>query len=166
MDVLLVPLDYTGCAWEVADTAARLASKLDADAVLLYVVHIPSGVDATTELSAWSGEQTMQALERDAVEHLGHLALVFEEAGVRTRTVLRHGPIAKAILDASEEQEATMIVMGTHGRKGMARFVLGSVAEHVIRRAEVPVVTVRTLDAEAHAGLSETRQQVIAERDS
>jgi nucleotide-binding universal stress UspA family protein len=59
------------------------------------------------------------------------------------------GEIADEILAAAQDLEADVLVVGTHGRTGLAHLVLGSIAEKVVRRAAVPVVTVRSLSPEA-----------------
>jgi nucleotide-binding universal stress UspA family protein len=141
-DVLLVPLDYTGCAWEVAAQAADLASRLGARVVLQYAVQLPTGVAAETAATP-AGIPSLEALQRDAHDQLSALAQVFLEKRVDVRYRVDVGPPVEAILEAAREEAATMVVMGTHGRRGVIRFFLGSVAEQVIRRAPCPVLTVR-----------------------
>jgi nucleotide-binding universal stress UspA family protein len=65
------------------------------------------------------------------------------ERGIATRLVVREEGAAEQILEAAEEHDCCMIVMGTHGRSAVSRFFLGSVAATVVERAHVPVVTVR-----------------------
>ena len=64
-----------------------------------------------------------------------------QEGGLRT--LLREGDPSVEILEAAKESGATMIVMGTHGRSGLAHLFLGSVAEKVVRKSPIPVLTVR-----------------------
>jgi universal stress protein A len=63
--------------------------------------------------------------------------------GVAVERLLREGPVAETILRVAEELPGTLIVMGSHGKRGIENVLLGSVAESVLRRAACPVVTVR-----------------------
>jgi nucleotide-binding universal stress UspA family protein len=65
------------------------------------------------------------------------------KAGVRARALLLEGVVADRIVRAAKGQRADVIVIGTHGRTGLARFVLGSVADRVVSQAGCPVLTVR-----------------------
>jgi nucleotide-binding universal stress UspA family protein len=134
-DLLLVAIDPAGCAWAVASRAAELAERLGASAVLQHAVHLPAGVEP--------GPRALEELQRDAHEQLSATAELFLARGVPARVRIDSGPPAHAILAAAEEEGATMIVVGTHGRSGLARLIIGSVAEAVIRGASVPVLTVR-----------------------
>ena len=69
-----------------------------------------------------------------------------EERGVATRGVLKQGPTWQTIVETADEVGAGMIVMGTHGRHGLPRALLGSVAEKVVRTAHTPVLTVHVED--------------------
>lgn len=167
-DKLLVAVDYSGCAWEVVAEAAHLATRLDAEVIMLHVVHVPEGVGPDTVLHAGGdleGVSALQALDADAKTELRALAAAFEDQGVEVRVEIRHGDAVEGILAAAREHEPTMLLTGTHGRTGVRRLFLGSVAEEVIRRAPCPVLTVRTLDEEAHPGLSRVQSTVATEAD-
>ena len=73
------------------------------------------------------------------------LALIEEEkmAGIVADYVIYEGFAEECILDYAKRQEADIIIMGSHGRRGLKRMILGSVAEHVIRRAPCPVLVVK-----------------------
>jgi nucleotide-binding universal stress UspA family protein len=77
--------------------------------------------------------------------------LVADGSGVPVETMLVEGGAAKEILRVADERHCSLIVMGTHGRTGLSRVLLGSVAEQVIRHSRVPVLTLKTpslLDAD------------------
>jgi nucleotide-binding universal stress UspA family protein len=134
----------------MAQRASDLARKLGAQVVLLYAVQLPTGVSAETAVTP-GGMPSLDALQRDAHDQLSALAQDFLGKGIDVRYRVDVGPPVDAILEAAGEEGATMIVMGTHGRRGLTRFFLGSVAEQVIRRAPCPVLTVRAdEDMEAH----------------
>ena len=168
-DTILVPMDYTGCAYEVAAAVSDIAGRLGASVILLHAIEIPVGVDPTTlihpmdDLPEHDSIPLAQYLDEDAREHLTPLAQVFTDAGCSVQVAVRSGDPARAILDAAEELHATMIAMGTHGRKGLRRWLEGSVAETVIREARCPVLTVRAQAPEAHSGRTAAQIQADAE---
>jgi len=84
-----------------------------------------------------------EAGRRYGTKHLAALVTKARKAGVRARALLLEGVAYDRIVAAARRQHATMIVMGTHGRTGLARFVLGSVAGRVVAHAKCPVLTVR-----------------------
>lgn len=124
---LLVPVDFSDCSRGLVDRANELAVRLDTSLRLLHVTpDVPRAEDADC-LDAES-----DALLRDLARR----------TTVPTQVETRAGDPGAQILDAAGDAE--MIIVGTHGRTGVRRLLLGSVAEHVVRRAEVPVLTVRT----------------------
>lgn len=162
---LLIPIDFTGSATELVDTAVDVAGRLHDDVVLLYVVRLPAGLPPDARIFPHGGEQAQSALaflDDDARHHLEPLAFRFQAAGCGVEIALEHGEIVEAILRAADRVGAAMIVMGTHGRTGLRRIFEGSVAESVIRRSERPVLVVRTHDAD-DGRLSEAQAQALAE---
>ena len=92
--------------------------------------------------------------EPDDVTHIGHaresaqhylkmIADRFTHAGIRVRMATEQGDAAESILDAADALHADLIAMSTHGRSGVRRFVLGSVADRVLHHARVPVLLIR-----------------------
>ena len=166
-DSLLVPLDLTGCATEVVDAAGDLAAKLGARVILLNVVQIPTGVNpyATMMMDDIEWHTAREALDDDARAHLIPLREALAGKGVKVGHMLAHGDVTTAILHAAEEARCGIIVMGTHGRRGLERMMLGSVAEQVIRRSSCPVLVIRTADPAVHPGKSDVQHQIDAELD-
>lgn len=168
-DLILVPLDPSGCAHEVAATVSDLAGRLGAQVVLLHVIELPAGLDPTTLIHPLDGlpdHETIPLalyLGEDAREQLKPLAQIFLDAGCSVQIMVRSGEPAPAILSAAADLHATMIAMGTHGRKGFRRWLEGSVAETVLRESHCPVLTVRTHAPEAHSGKSAAQLQAAAE---
>ena len=141
---ILVPTDGSPEVDAVLDHAAGLAATHDADLHVLYVINTAGyaglpGDGAVGGLSAMMNEQGETALDRAA-----------ERVGERlTERVLIEGTPSEEIIDYAEEADCDLVVMGTHGRGGIDRLLLGSVAERVVRTSPVPVLTVRvgrTLD--------------------
>lgn len=92
------------------------------------------------------GEQPMPEETREALEEQGEAVVehVAEELeGIDTRTVVDSGDPYQVILDHAAEEGIDLVVMGTHGRTGADRYLLGSITEKVVRTSDVPVVTVR-----------------------
>lgn len=141
---LLVALDFSDCSWDVAGRAIDLAKNLGARALLLHVESLPAGVTAETPLIVGARPQRAgDFLHAGSSSRLQRYSELFERSGVETRALAVRGPIAETILETADEHAADMIVMGTHGRRGMARLLSGSVAEKVLRLASCPVLTVR-----------------------
>ena len=84
-----------------------------------------------------------EASRKYGQKHLNALVTRAKAAGVRARGILMDGPVHDRIVAAARKVKADMIVIGTHGRSGLARFVLGSVASRVVSHARCPVLTVR-----------------------
>jgi universal stress protein A len=137
---ILVPVDFSETS-DVAVTYGRhLAQTFDAQLILLHIVDDLAARIATTtpgyiDLSKLQGE-----MEQSARSRLGELG----DDPARTRAALvTANPPAPAIVDYATDAKVDLIVMGTHGRSGVAHLFLGSVAERVVRSAPCPVLTVR-----------------------
>jgi len=133
--------DFSGQAAAAERQAIELAKALGAELVLAYV-----GTDAalwregvyTPEVRA-----VVEGQRKWAADALAARAATLAGEGVKARAVVRVGVAWEEIVDLADEEHADMIVMGTQGRTGLERLLLGSVAERVIRQAPCPVLTVR-----------------------
>lgn len=134
---ILVPTDGSNVAAAAGDAAVKLARQFDAD---LHAIHVLEDGDVSLDVSDEDDEELIQ-YGRDTVRAIGERAA---EDGVDvTSAVLDDGgSVHSVILDYTVEHEIDCIVMGTHGRSGISRFVLGSVAEQTLRESPVPVVTI------------------------
>ncbi len=135
---ILVPTDFSACSEHALDYAVQIAERLDAKVHLLSVIGVPSyGVP---ELGVGI---TAPMIDNMISDHQRELDRV---AGVRklvAETLVRVGDARDVILQTAEEIKADLIVMGTHGRRGFSRALLGSVTEMVVRTSPIPVLTVR-----------------------
>lgn len=138
-DRILLPTDGSEQAAGAAERAFDLAKNYDAELHVLFVVDssaFASEVDATLvtdELEGY-GTQTLN----DVVERA-------EDAGVsNVESAIYFGTTHEEILAYAEKIDADLVVMGTHGRRGLDRYLLGSVTERVVRLSDVPVLTVRS----------------------
>jgi nucleotide-binding universal stress UspA family protein len=135
---ILVPTDFSACSEHALDYAVQIAERLDAKLHLLSVIGVPSyGVP---ELGVGITAPMIDNLIADHQRELDQLA------GTRklvTETLVRVGDARDVILQTADEIKADLIVMGTHGRRGFSRALLGSVTEMVVRTSPIPVLTVR-----------------------
>lgn len=162
-DHFLVPLDVSGCAEEVVGACADLCGRLGAQVTLLSVVDLLAGLPEDTHLAAnpMHREGTVaQLAAEDAKAGLMPFVHILEHAGVTARPLVDRGDPALTILRIAEEEGITHILMGTHGRKGLRRALLGSVAERVLRQATCPVTVVRSMSQGVHPGPSAVQQSL------
>ncbi len=154
--IVLAAVDFEACSETAVLTAADLARAHNARLVLLHVIQPVAGLPWNTPIAPGPGQPAIELrdhLETRARKGLASLAGLARD--VRVQPDVRVGHPVEAILAVAEELDTGWIVLGTHGRKGLRRWILGSVAEAVVRRAEVPVITVRH---------SDTRKQVEEEQ--
>ncbi len=134
-DRILVPTDGSDCARAAADHAITLAGDHGATVHALYVVHLRPSLEPNLEV-------VLDTLEAVGEEALADIAAQGEAAGVEVVTATREGLPHEEICDYAEREGMDLVVMGTHGRTGIERVVIGSTAERVVRRSTVPVLTV------------------------
>ena len=133
---ILVPLDGSALAEAILPRVTELAKDLGAELLLLRVAiaHVFPGVDPTQE---------EVRVVREAEEYVEALADKLAGKGARTRTAVRYGKAAAEIIAHIAANEVDLVAMSTHGRSGLSRLVMGSVAEEVVRNAGVPVLLSR-----------------------
>jgi nucleotide-binding universal stress UspA family protein len=139
---ILVPTDFSQPADAALAYAKALAEKFGSRLQLLHVVAMPYAYPLGAEASAFAMEELMTDVEtsaRNTLEKLGAtLGLPADRVSVRTVV----GTPVSEILDAVASDRIDLVVMGTHGRGMVEHLLLGSVAERVVRRSPVPVLTV------------------------
>ncbi|MBM3979691.1 MAG: universal stress protein [Planctomycetes bacterium] len=137
---ILVPTDFSACALPAVRYGAELADKLSAELILLHVV--PDSVlalpDAVMPNPAPTADLT--ALIDAGKQALANLIAAEK---LTARAEVRIGSPAGEIVAAAGDLQADLVCIATHGRDGLARVILGSVAEQVVRHAPCPVLTVR-----------------------
>jgi nucleotide-binding universal stress UspA family protein len=137
-DAILVPTDGSPAAERAIDHAVTFAETFDATIHALYVVDVAlyssleAGVDAVIE-----------ALEREGEGAVAEIESRCTSAGIGVETTVIVGTVHRAIQTYVADHDIDLVVMGTHGRQGVERFLLGSVTERTVRTSEVPVLTVR-----------------------
>lgn len=139
---ILVPIDFSDYSEHALDYAIDLAGKLGATVHLLTSIAIP--VLGVPELGVGLTSAMIDRLIRDNQVALDKLATARKsEQKLIGQVLVRTGDARDVILQTAEELKADLIVMGTHGRRGISRALLGSVTEMVVRTSPVPVLTVR-----------------------
>ena len=137
-DTILLPTDGSAGIERVVEHAGKLARVHDATIRALYVVDATTFTGLPMETS-WDGvRQVLESEGETALEGVERLAP--DDVAVETATV--EGTPSTEIVRYTREQPVDVVVMGTHGRGGIDRLLLGSVAERVVRKSAVPVVTV------------------------
>ncbi len=139
--MLLVALDIEGCAGEVVACAGQLALDLNCGLELMTAVAVPAGLSPDDVLPG-RRSTTHDVVLREAQHALELLAAPWEKAGVATQFMVRFGKPEPVIVQRVAELNPRMLVMGTHARTGVSRWVFGSVEESVVRRVHLPVVVV------------------------
>lgn len=138
---ILVPTDFSPCAEYALDHACALAAKL---AAKIHVVNAIGG--ALPELSITLTDQMLTSLRNNNAAALEKLIAPRRGRVAFGEISVVDGDARDAILGAAKAVHADLIVIGTHGRRGLSRLLLGSVAEDVLRRAPCPVLAVRLED--------------------
>ena len=140
---ILVPLDGSGMAEQVLPVVSPIARVLEAEMALFQTAttHMLGSLSS----NEWyvSLQNTFEMAEQRARGYLECTAHRLNEQGLETSTAVWTGSVAESIVEYAESHSMDMIAMCTHGRTGLARWALGSVADRVLRAADVPILLVR-----------------------
>jgi nucleotide-binding universal stress UspA family protein len=139
---ILHPSDFSPASRAAFAKAVELAKQDRAQLILAHVLS-PVMPYADGFLSAQDHQAMEEVGRRYGRKHLAALVTKAKKAGVRASALLLEGVVADRIVRAAKGHRADLIVIGTHGRTGLARFMLGSVADRVVSHAGCPVLTVR-----------------------
>jgi len=136
---ILVATDFSDGSQQALEYALRIAEKFDSELTLVHVWEAPSYAYAT---DLYLPVDVMASLEGAAVAQLEQATTELKARFPGAKSRLHTGSPWQEVLGAATEVKADLIVMGTHGRRGLERALLGSVAERVVRMSRVPVLTV------------------------
>lgn len=148
---IVVATDFSPDAAAALDLALQLTRPSNAEIILVHVCHMPSYAFFNGGVFVPLPSVFAEIVE-DAKQALAAEQEIRAAGGNVLRTACLEGDPALQILRFAKEQQADLIVMGTHGRRGVKRLFMGSVAEHVVRCATQPVLTV-------HAHAKESAQE-------
>jgi nucleotide-binding universal stress UspA family protein len=144
---ILVPVDFNTTARPAIDYAAMMALRFNATVEIVHVWQPPALIPANFLLVTSDPGTVPQSLEdiarNHAVERTQELADLIKSRGVTAKVHIGIGNPAHEILGLAESGHFDLIIMGSHGRTGVARALIGSVAEKVVRHAPCPVLVVR-----------------------
>jgi len=159
MKKILIALDYDPTAEKIAETGYALATAMKAEVVLVHVIAEPAYYSAMEySIMGFTGfrgfsdvnipvvvdefkKETQRFLDQSK-EHLGDASI---------KTLVMEGVFADSILEAAKSESADIIVMGSHGRGGLDKLIMGSVAEKVLHHSSVPLFIIPTKEFEKKA---------------
>ncbi|MEW6721484.1 MAG: universal stress protein [Thermodesulfobacteriota bacterium] len=152
---ILVPLDGSALAERAIWHAGEIARGADAEILLLQAVYVPMPV--VPESALLTEGKLLEEVAKSASEYLDRIGAEMRAAGHRVRTIIDERPPAEAILHVAEQERADLIVMSTHGRSGLSRLMLGSIAENVLRHTHCTIMFVKPERPAAAAAKEESR---------
>jgi len=150
---VLVPVDFSSCSRSALVYASNFIRNINASMLILHVVH-DSG-DEYCNYRKYGGAGNVRPMEDIAVGMLDAFIgevkkeLTATDELMAARKIVVGGLPASRINEVAEREHVTSIIMGTHGRAGLARLALGSVAEKVLQRSNIPVTVIRHRPADS-----------------
>jgi nucleotide-binding universal stress UspA family protein len=166
---IIVPCDGSDLAREsVFPQVEDLAKSMGAEVVIVRVVPVPAGrsgsafkpgtpelpaplpvtaEDVEVALHPIYKDQAIASAEAEARHSVSQAEAMLREKGISARSEVLLGQPAEEIIDYAKEENADLIIMCTHGRSGLGRWLFGSVTEKVLRGAKTPVLVIRPEDA-------------------
>lgn len=145
-DRILIPTDGSNVAKAAVDHALDIAERYDAEVHALFVADtdaIAYGLGAEQVDRIRQGQfSEMDELREEATEATGHVTALGEKRGLAVHEHHAGGKPHRVISDYAEENDIDLVVMGSHGRAGVRRALLGSVTERTLRSTHVPVLVV------------------------
>ncbi len=135
-----MPIDFSDCSIDAYEYGVEVAKWFDASLTLVYAIE-PLSYSLDFSLTHPLEDK---ANRKKIVQRLEKLTTVLIEQGLSARYELVDKPSMEAILKASAAQEADLVVMGTHGRKGLSRLLLGSTTAKVLQHSPYPILTVKS----------------------
>lgn len=147
---ILVATDFSQCAMRAASWARSIATCMDSPRRLILAhAHLPAVVPAVEP-----GFVTPAMIEDDTAQCRAQIERCVDEMrqpGFDVESVLLDGPAAASLVDLARDRKVDLIAMGTHGRSGVSRMLLGSVAERVMHNASCPILTIRAVQKTTEA---------------
>lgn len=140
---ILVPVDGSSTARQAIDKAVAIAEAFKSTVTLIYVIDPYAFTGVGTDFSYGQAEY-LSAATKEANEAIGAARQVFASHGLAVNgSVVEGHSVYQAILDTADSLNADLVVMGSHGRRGLEKLVLGSVTAQVLSHAHLSVLVVR-----------------------
>lgn len=137
---ILVPLDGSSLAEAVLPHAEALAKSEGAEIVILRVPAVPVAEYFARDPAV--GEAIRQDIEIEAKNYVNKTVDALKKDQIRVTGIVQEGSVPETILAVADETHADMIAMSTHGRTGLSRWLMGSVADRVVHYAHIPVMLI------------------------
>ncbi len=139
---IVVPTDFSDCSEEAWRVAQRMAAALGSELVLTHVL-VETPLYEEGPFTMEKAKRVYEAARNWAEESIERWAEAARGKGLQVRTALRTGVPYREIVELATDERAALVLIGTHGRGGLDRALLGSVADRVVRLSPCPVLTVR-----------------------
>lgn len=139
---ILVATDFSPASEPALKEASKLAHENEAELLIAHAYEPPSPLQIDGYVAPWMYDEWDNTLRDEAVLALSPLVESARQAGINARPVVLKGTPFKVITEAAGLEHADLVVIGTHGRTGLSRLVLGSVAARVAATSPCPVLTV------------------------
>ncbi len=149
VNTLLVPVDFTSYSEEALLFASKLAGKLKAQILVLHVIHDPAEAPGFYA-QKWKKKKFLQTMEEAAEEMMEEFLKKMRHAYPDQVPIKKAIPLlvigtpVKRIIEIAEKKQASMIIIGSHGRTGLSHVLIGSKAERVVQLSPIPVTVVKT----------------------
>jgi len=142
---ILVPLDGSKRAEAILPHLEQLARRYEAKVIFLQVIELAPLVGGPEIAYVNEFEEVFKEQTRQAESYLAGLKGEFREKGIEALTLIAHGPVVDAIINAAEREKVDLIALASHGRSGLSRVFYGSVAAGVLHRADRPLLIIRSI---------------------
>ena len=139
LEQVVVPVDFSDCSLDALEYGTQIAKDFGASLTLLHVLEPIAYADDLTLAQQAKQDRLKEGIDSQLKPYVSAI----QSAGVSVREVIRGGVPADTIIESVRSSDCDLIVMGTHGRRGLSHLMRGSVAESVLRRASCPVLAVR-----------------------
>jgi nucleotide-binding universal stress UspA family protein len=140
---ILVPLDESPLAEQTLPVAARIARASGGSILLLQIVSAPVDLGGGLAPVPLMTDQVIESRLAEGTNYLDQVAKSPVLAGIKTTTEIMFGIPAQDILDVAETKQVDLIVICSHGRTGLTRLALGSIAHRIVHRSSMPVLVLR-----------------------
>ena len=139
INTILCPVDFSISSDHALKYAQAFAHAHDAELLLLHVMELPTYTSMDYPITP----ETMEELKKTNADRLQQKVDEIQATHEQVRSLLVTGSPFAEIIRTARDEEVDLVVMGTHGRSGLAHMLMGSVAEKVVRKAPCPVLTVK-----------------------